>query len=147
MEVNMRLQQMLFAAFASSVLIIGCHESSKLMNISDVNSSIEMQSPMDDEAATELFMPDELLKGNTPLQYIKQVFTKLTAYFSFDQMKQEMRLIKQLTRLPHVGYHTSAFLNKLIQIDDLYPSSFKGLETFIKEEKIIIHGELKPINI
>ena len=143
----MRLQQMLFAAFASSVLIMGCHESSKLMNISDVNSSIEIQSQMDHETATELVMPDELFKGNTPFQFIKQLFTKLATYFSLNPMKQELSLITQLTKLSHVGYHPSSVLNRFIQIDDFYPSSYKGLETFIKEEEIIIHGEFKPINI
>ena len=39
------------------------------------------------------------------------------------------------------------FITKLFELDDLYPSSFKGLETFVKEEELIIHGELRPINI
>ena len=107
----MKLQQLLFAAFASSVLIIGCHESSKFTAVADVHSSIDMQNQLNDQ--------------------------------TLDQMKQELALMTNPTRLSH----KIMFINKLFELDDLYPSSFKGLETFVKEEELIIHGELRPINI
>ena len=139
----MKLQQLLFAAFASSVLIIGCHESSKFTAVADVHSSIDMQNQLNDQTPTELFMLDKLIEKNNTFESLKQLLTKLTAYFSLDQMKQELALMTNPTRLSH----KIMFINKLFELDDLYPSSFKGLETFVKEEELIIHGELRPINI
>lgn len=125
----MRLQQMLFAAFASTVLLIGSPNAPQATATSELTPIIE------------LFNSTET---TTSIPYIKQLFLQLTSYFKLEQMKQEIHSPHVSPRLQTNLYYALA---KLLHTDDLYPSSYKGLEPFIREERLIIRGELKPINI
>ncbi len=133
----MRLQQMLFAAFASTVLLIGGPDAPQAVASSEMTPIIEMQTKTNVEA----FNSSET---TTTIRYMKQLFSQLTSYFMLNQMREEIHTSHESTRLQT---NFSDALVKLLSTDDLYPSSYKGIETFIKEEQIIIHGELRPLNI
>lgn len=47
----MRLQQMIFAAFASTVLLIGCHDTPNVVASSEVTPIMNVQSQMNLNAA------------------------------------------------------------------------------------------------
>ena len=68
MEVNMRLQQMIFAAFASTVLLIGCHDTPNVVASSEVTPIMNIQSQMN---LNETIEPLSLTQDMTLMQHVK----------------------------------------------------------------------------
>ena len=152
MEVNMRLQQMIFAAFASTVLLIGCHETPNVVASSEVTPIMNIQTQMN---LDEIIEPLRLTQDMTLMQHveyikeeIKHVVLQLTQSFSSVQMKTVFQSLQDMIYLKIAFMNDSSHsFMRLIACEDFYPSSYKGIESYIKEEQIIIHGELKPLNI
>lgn len=152
MEVTMRLQQMIFAAFASTVLLIGYHDTTDVVASSEMNPIMNIENQMNLAETIEPVMPTQSMSLVQQIEYIKeeikQSFLHLTQSFSSVQMKNVFQSLQAMIDSQMNFINESSHLFKtLIVSDDFYPSSYKGLESFIKEEEIIIDGELKPLNI
>lgn len=152
MEVNMRLQQMIFAAFASTVLLIGCHDTPNVVASSEVTPIMNIQSQMN---LNETIEPLSLTQDMILMQHvkyikeeIKHVVLQFTQSFSSVQMKTVFQSLHDMidSQIAFMNDSSHLFM-RLIEFEDFYPSSYKGIESYIKEEQIIIHGELKPLNI
>ena len=70
MEVNMRLQQMIFAAFASTVLLIGCHDTPNVVASSEVTPIMNIQTQMNLDETIE---PLSLTQDMTLMQHVKYI--------------------------------------------------------------------------
>lgn len=79
---------------------------------------------------------------------IKHVVLQFTQSFSSVQMKTVFQSLQDMidSQIAFMNDSSHLFM-RLIEFEDFYPSSYKGIESYIKEEQIIIHGELKPLNI
>lgn len=148
----MRLQQMIFAAFASTVLLIGCHDAPEVVASSEMTPIMNIQNQMNLDETIEPLMPAQAMTLVQPVKYIKEeikhVVLQLTQSFSSVQMKNVFQSLQDMIDSQMNFINDSSHLFKTLTVsDDFYPSSYKGIESFIKEEQIIIHGELKPLNI
>lgn len=66
----MRLQQMIFAAFASTVLLIGCHDTPNVVASSEVTPIMNIQSQMN---LNETIEPLSLTQDMTLMQHVKYI--------------------------------------------------------------------------
>lgn len=148
----MRLQQMMFAAFASTVLLIGCHDTTEVVASSKVDPIMNIENQMNLAETVEPLMPAQSMSLVQQVEYIKeeikQEFLYLTQSVSSVQIKKVFHSLQETidSQINFIN-ESSHLFKRLIVNDDFYPSSYKGLESFIKEEQIIIHGEFKPLNI
>lgn len=133
----MRIQQMLFAAFACSVLLIGCSKPIDAMAYDqttivehdhDVNTSVNI--PVLADYSNSILNNDSNFSSNTftnnPMDFLTYSAEDLTQDFSLGSVFQGFKLY-----VLNGNYYVS--LNKVIQ-------------TFHREEEIKINGELTQLN-
>ena len=104
----MRLQQMIFVAFASTVLLIGCHETPNVVASSEVTPIMNIQSQMN---LDETVKPLSLTQDMTLMQHvkyikeeIKHVVLQFTQSFSSVQMKTVFPIITRHDRFTNRFY-------------------------------------------
>lgn len=148
MEVKMKLQQMIFAAFASTVLLIGGHSKTEVVASLDQNPIMNIQNLKTFEETIEIHVMKFVQQFNDRKEELKQAFSQLTQVFSVKHLKNKMHFLQERSyfQLKFIPDETYQFKSLTVR-DDFYPSSYKGIESIIKEEEIIIYGELKPLNI
>ncbi|MFR3816536.1 MAG: hypothetical protein ACLTXC_10645 [Turicibacter sp.] len=138
----MRLQQMIFVAFASTVLLIGCHETPNVVASSEVTPIMNIQSQMN---LDETVKPLSLTQDMTLMQHvkyikeeIKHVVLQFTQSFSSVQMKTVFQSLQDMidSQIAFMNDSSYSFM-RLIACEDFYPSSYKGIESYIYKQKCI----------